>query len=82
MISFRLSAEEYDRLQSLCSSHGACSVSVLARAAVNRLAAGNLADPLADEVSELRRQVQSLSHELDRISGAVNARSAKAQEAP
>jgi hypothetical protein len=37
MISFRLTAEEYDRFRELCSTRGTRSVSELARAAINSL---------------------------------------------
>jgi hypothetical protein len=37
MISFRLTAEEYDRFRELCSTCGTRSVSELARAAINSL---------------------------------------------
>lgn len=37
MISFRLTAEEYDRIRELCFTHGIRSVSEMARSAVNRL---------------------------------------------
>ncbi len=37
MISFRLTAEEYDRFRELCFAHGIRSVSEMARAAINML---------------------------------------------
>lgn len=69
MISFRLTPAEYERFQEMCATHGSRSISDLARTAVQKLiASADQADPLAYEVGDLRKQVQSLSLALDRIS--------------
>jgi len=72
MISFRLSAEEYEHFRELCYSQGIRSVSELARAAVNRLARDP--DPvhasgeaLETRVTNLEAQLQTLALELRRI---------------
>ena len=72
MISFRLSAAEYDQFRELCFSQGIRSVSELARAAVNKLIqdpdsahAGN--EALESRVSNLEGQVHILTHELRRL---------------
>lgn len=81
MISFRLSAEEYDHFRELCYSQGIRSVSELARAAVNRLvrdpdplhAAG---EAMESRVANLEAQLQTLALELRRIkqpNGAVHS---------
>jgi Tfp pilus assembly PilM family ATPase len=75
MVSFRLSPEEYQRFRNLCAAHGARSISELARTALNRLNAGtHQADPLSYEIGDLRRRVQSISEEVDRLSGVLGAR--------
>lgn len=79
MVSFRLSQEEYQRFRALCAAQGVRSLSDLARTAMQKLvAAESRADPLSLEVQDLRSQVRSLSLELERISEAVEARSAHA----
>jgi hypothetical protein len=82
MISFRLSAEEYDHFRELCFSQGIRSVSELARAAVNRLicdpdpvhAAG---EALETRLTNVEAQLQTLALELRRMkqpNGAVHNR--------
>ena len=88
MISFRLSAEEYDQFRELCFTQGIRSVSELARAAVNKL----IQDPdpvhvrkeaLESRVGNLEGQVQILTLELRRLKhpGSLpNARASAAGE--
>ena len=79
MISFRLSPEEYQRFRHMCAERGVRSISDLARTALQKLvAAENDDDPLSYEVRDLRQQVESLSHELDRITQLVEGRKAAA----
>jgi hypothetical protein len=69
MISFRLSAEEYDRLRSVCFLRGIRSVSELARAAINMLADDSSRAPrevLEARLTELEGRVHILSLELKR----------------
>jgi hypothetical protein len=70
MISFRLTAEEYDRFRELCSTCGTRSVSELARAAINSL----LKEPelvpqeaLESRVAELEGRVNMLRLEFRKL---------------
>ena len=75
MISFRLSPEEYQTLQSACLTQGVRSISDLARTAMQRvIAPTSQGDPLAEEVRDLRDRVRKLSFELNRLSRLVEAR--------
>jgi hypothetical protein len=75
MISFRLSPEEYQTLQSACLAQGVRSISDLARTAMQRvIAPTNQGDLLADEVRDLRDRVRKLSFEFNRLSRLVEAR--------
>ena len=75
MVSFRLSPEEYTRFREVCAMKGIRSISGLARVAMMMIAAQEIEiDPLSDQVRDIRRQVQSISLELDRISHAVESR--------
>ena len=67
MISFRLSAEEYDKFRNLCFSHGVRSVSEMARAAIHLL----LREParaqeqtVEGRLAELEGRLQILALEL------------------
>ncbi len=70
MISFRLTAEEYDRFRELCYINGIRSVSEMARAAINMM----LSQPkrahqeaLESRVSELESRLHLLSLEIKKI---------------
>jgi hypothetical protein len=77
MVSFRLSPEEYTRFREVCTKKGVRSISDLARVAMTIIASEEVEiDPLSDQVRDIRRQVQSLSIELDRISDVVESRKA------
>ena len=72
MISFRLSAEEYDDFRELCYSQGIRSVSELARAAVNRLIrdpdpAHAFREALETRVANVEAQLQTLAREIGRM---------------
>ncbi len=69
MVSFRLSPEEYARLQTVCSSQGIRSLSDLARTAMQRL----IEHP-SDEIGELKTQMKSLASELERISKVLESK--------
>ena len=63
MVSFRLTADEYDRFRELCSTCGTRSVSELARAAINSLLKQPEAVPreaLESRVTELEGRVNML----------------------
>jgi hypothetical protein len=67
MISFRLTAEEYDRFRELCFTRGARNISELARAAINSLLKQPEQLPevaLASRVTELEGRVNMLSSQL------------------
>ena len=79
MISFRLSAEEYDRFRELCFTHGIRSVSEMARAAINMLLEQPARAPqesLEVRVSELEGRLHLLSLELKRLAGGTRTSSA------
>ena len=72
MISFRLSAGDYERLREIRVTRGARSISELARAAVSQLLA---ASPTSDEVlevrvNELEGQLRMLALELNKLKQA------------
>ena len=67
MVSFRLTADEYDRFRELCSTCGTRSVSELARAAINSLLKQPAQAPsqaLESRVAELEGRVNMLRLEL------------------
>ena len=75
MISFRLSPEEYQTLQTACTEQRVRSISDLARMAMQRvISPRNEADPLSGEVRDLRDRVRLLAFELDRLSKVVEPR--------
>lgn len=73
MVSFRLSAEEYDRVRQVASVIGVSNLSELARVAMNRMVDSPQPDPAAlpQQFRDLRVKIQSLSSELKRLSRAV-----------
>lgn len=74
MVSFRLSPEEYEQLQSVCATQGARSLSELARAAMQRMISpGRGAKPLEHEVGDIRNQVRHLSDQVNRLSEVVES---------
>ena len=71
MISFRLSAEEYDRFRELCFAHGIRSVSEMARAAINMLLQQPARAPeeaLEARVAELEGRLHMLALEIRKLS--------------
>jgi hypothetical protein len=75
MISFRLTAEEYDRFRELCSTCGTRSVSELARAAINSMLnepGGVHRDALEHRVAELEVRVNTLRSELRNLCNRGN----------
>lgn len=70
MISFRLTAEEYDRFRDLCYSTGIRSVSEMARTAINMMLAQPARAPhetLETRVSELESRLHLLSLEMKKL---------------
>ena len=70
MVSFRLTADEYDRFRELCSNCGTRSVSELARAAINSLLKQPAQVPreaLESRVTELECRVNMLRLEFKKI---------------
>jgi hypothetical protein len=79
MVSFRLSPEEYSRLGEICVRKGLKSISDLARVAMTVIASDEVKiDPLSDQVRDIRRQVQLISMEVDRISAVLESRKVRA----
>ncbi len=77
MISFRLSAEEYNQFRELCYAQGIRSVSELARAAVSKL----VKDPdpvqmtsqaIETRITSLEGQIQILTLELRRLTNGAS----------
>jgi hypothetical protein len=69
-ISFRLTADEYERFLDLCSTCGTRSVSELARAAINSLLeqpAQVPSEALASRLAELEGRVNMLRSELTKL---------------
>lgn len=80
MISFRLTHEEYERMQTLRDAYGARTVSDLARLAVHSL----VTDPTStlvpglnvlDRLRVVEVRVSNLNAEIDRLRGALPVRS-------
>ena len=70
MISFRLTAEEYDRFHELCATCGTRSVSELARAAINALLkqpAHAPSEAIESRVTELEGRVNILRSEFMKL---------------
>ena len=70
MISFRLTAEEYDRFRELCYSNGIRSVSEMARAAINMMLSQPSRAPqeaLETRVSELESRLHLLALEIKKL---------------
>jgi hypothetical protein len=70
MVSFRLTADEYERVRDLCFSHGLPSVSEMARTAIHSL----LRDPsllpaqsLEGRVAELEGRVRILASDVRKL---------------
>jgi hypothetical protein len=79
MISFRLTAEEYDRFRELCFLHGIRSVSEMARAAINMLLQQPDRAPhesLETRVSELEGRLHLLSLELKKLNQIATSNAA------
>jgi hypothetical protein len=74
MISFRLSAEEYERFHDLCFTNGMRNVSEMARAAIHLLLQQPARPPqetLESRVADLESRFHFLSLELKRLSHSV-----------
>ena len=70
MISFRLTAEEYEKFRELCFTHGVGSISEMARAAINLLLQQPARAPqeaLEYRVSELEGRLHMLALELKKL---------------
>lgn len=73
MVSFRLSEEEYEGLKRICVTVGARSLSDVARDAVHRLLGTNVGPGLdwESQLAALRGRVETLDHELKRLSSLI-----------
>ncbi len=70
MVSFRLTAEEYERFRELCFTHGIRSVSEMARAAINMLLQQPARAPqeaVESRLSELEGRLHILSLEIKQL---------------
>jgi hypothetical protein len=70
MVSFRLTADEYERVRELCYSHGLPSVSEMARTAIHLLL-NNLstlpAQSLEGRLTELEGRVRTLASDVRKL---------------
>ena len=73
MVSFRMSEQEYESLQTLCSARGARSLSDLARNAMQALLHDGQGDGLASVVSQLQRRIDELDLEVKQLIQLVAA---------
>lgn len=72
MVSFRVSAEEYERMRELCFSQGLGSVSDFARTAIHALLQNpKVAGPLSLElrVADLEGRIKILTSDLRKLQG-------------
>lgn len=79
MISFRLTAEEYDKFRELCFTQGVRSVSEMARAAMHLLVQQPARLPqeaLESRVAELEGRLHMLALEMKKLSAVPNSASA------
>jgi len=76
MISFRLSAEEYNACREACSRVGLRSISELARVGLQQLFAGRGGAVADNRIDDLRGRIQFLSTELDRIADEIRQQDA------
>lgn len=70
MISFRLTAEEYEKFRDLCFTHGVGSISEMARAAINLLLQQPARAPqetLEYRVTELEGRLHMLALEMKKL---------------
>ena len=70
MISFRLTAEEYEKFRELCFTHGVGSISEMARAAINMLLQQPARAPqeaLEYRVAEMEGRLHMLALELKKL---------------
>lgn len=70
MVSFRLSAAEYEAADKIRSSHGYRSMSIFARSATLAFHP-SAADPYEAEMIEIRRQLDFLTEQIRRITTKV-----------
>jgi hypothetical protein len=73
MVSFRLSEEEYEGLQHICTTVGARSLSDIARDAVQRLLSNGTEQKIDGDaqLSILHERMDALDHELKRLAALV-----------
>ncbi|HUQ94781.1 MAG TPA: hypothetical protein VM120_24080 [Bryobacteraceae bacterium] len=68
MVSFRVSPDEYHRLREACLALGIGSVSEMARAGVQHIAAKHVpAGRMDAQIHDLRERVRALTDEINRL---------------
>lgn len=83
MISFRLTAEEYDKFRELCFAQGIRSVSEMARAAMHLLVQQPARMPqeaLESRVAEIEGRLHVLALEIKKLSHAGMSKAASAPD--
>lgn len=78
MISFRLSADEYEAFKLACSRVGTRSLSELARVGLQQVFMNHEDGGINDRLSRLRERIEVLTMELERITEEVRQRDAAA----
>jgi hypothetical protein len=80
MVSFRISAEEYEMYRSACLVVGCRNLSELARASIERTVGAEKARvPVSDQLRDLREIMQALSIEVLRISQKLDGENTTAR---
>jgi len=82
MVSFRLTAEEYDRFRELCFAHGVRSVSEMARTAINLLLGQPVraGEALESRVAEMEGRIHMLALQLKQLNQVAAVTPMKATE--
>ncbi len=79
MVSFRLSPDEYQRFDAFRVSRRIVSLSELAREAMEAMASRRLDQAVRfNEMQDLRKRIQALSHEIERFAVRVERRKLQA----
>ena len=73
MVTFRVSRDEYDRVQRVCAQRGIRSVSTFARTAVEHMIDGISNGTYSEQVHELRHHVNLLKQRIEELAQVSQA---------
>jgi hypothetical protein len=81
MISFRLTQQEYERLQALCERQGVRNVSALTRLALRQFQSGEIVEPedpvsFEDRLWSVNRRIDALEEEVRHLTGGERSQAA------